>query len=117
MSVIIAIFLMTSVVVIFLCAVTIGLGFLLALVIPSLGISHTLTASAVITVFSAYCFLKLNDLVQERMAEEDVEEKKDGVDLETPGPVYIIPQSFIPGSSRRSKARKKRKTDDTQKNQ
>ncbi|GAB6060807.1 hypothetical protein [Desulfonatronum parangueonense] len=100
-----------------LIALSIGIGYLIALMIPSLTITHTITAGAVLTTFIFYSFVKLFSLINNASEEmendassdsEQDDESSDIPDVKSRAPIYIIPSSFVP-KSKRSSTRKKRK--------
>ncbi len=106
-----------------LIALAIGIGYLIALIIPSLTITDTITAGAVLTTFIFYCFAKLFSILDkayEKMesdassdSEED-DESSGAPDAKGSAPVYIIPSSFVPKSKRSSTRRKRKSSNDSE---
>ncbi len=106
-----------------LIAVSIGIGSLMAFLIPSLTITHTITAGAVITTFIFYCFVKLFSSISkvfDRMGKDtssdsdEDDESSEASDTKDRAPVYIIPSSFVPKSKRSSTRRNRKSSDDSE---
>ena len=107
-----------------LIAVSIGIGSFMAFLIPSLTITHTITAGAVITTFIFYCFVKLFSSISkvfDRMGKDTSSDSDEDEDDELPNardarnkaPIYITPSSFIPKSKSSSTRRKRKSSDDS----
>lgn len=93
---------------------SVGIGYLIARIVPSLTITDTFTAGAVITVFLFYCFVKLFAYVKdglEKMDSDDDDDDDDDSSFASDAgdrkTIIITPSSFIP-KARRASARKKR---------
>ncbi len=111
-----------AVFVLILTALSIGIGYLIALVIPSLTITDTITAGAVITTFIFYCFVKLFSSISkvfDRMGKDtssdsdEDDELPNARDARNKAPIYITPSSFIPKSKSSSTRRKRKSSDDS----
>lgn len=100
--------------------VSIGFGYLIALMNSSLTIADTITASAVITTFIFYCFMKLYAVIKngmeqmERDTEDDDDESTNTSDSKGGSPIYIVPSSLVPRAKGSSARKKRRLSDDSE---
>jgi membrane protein implicated in regulation of membrane protease activity len=85
----------------FLCAVAVGIGFLLAACIPSLQLGHGIIAGAIVAVATLY-FLR-------RLLKAAANYPDDDEGIPDDHPVIVLPKDFLHRGPRKSKPKGKRK--------
>lgn len=85
----------------FLSAVAVGIGFLLAACIPGLELGHAIIAGSVIAAATLYIYRQMMNAVPDR--------KEDEEDVAIDEPVVVLPKSFFRHGSWNPKSKGKKK--------
>lgn len=92
-------------VVAFLSAVAVGIGFLLAMCVASLQLGHGIITGAIVAIATLYFFLWFFNAGSNKFHDDDDDDDDDA----EPHSVIVIPRDFVSNRSRRSKSKAKKK--------
>lgn len=94
------------------CGLAVLFAYLIALVVPALDITHTLTPGVLIAIFSVYFFGKIMAKINEFEDDSNDDQDSDTIDTYDRGKIRVITNPFVSGSIRKSKSRRPRKSND-----